>query len=461
MTSALPSIRRWRIIGTIRALRKNYLFEYERLFRQFGDTIKFGWPLNFYLAFNPRDVEHVLKSNSKNYTKSWTYGELKPLLGQGLITAEGLPWRKNRRVIAPEFAKTRVTDYRDAIVRITERELERWAREGDHTRRLDVALSALVFQVTAEAFFGSGRAERANEVGRCLEIFMGHFVKRSYALFRLPGRVPTPGRMRADRAIAKLNQIVFDVIDGARRHRGMKVDILSRLMEAHAVADSQAPLSDGQLRDELMTLLMAGHETTANALAWTCFLLAKHRDAQDEVQAELDRKVNGRVPAVADLPALSFSRMCIHEAMRLYPPVPGISRQSIEEDTLGGIGIPAGARVEFSMYVTHRHPDFWARPNKFDPLRFSPARRTEITPFSYFPFGAGPRVCIGEEFAMLEMHLMIAMICQRFTLQLGGESDPIPYPTVTLRPSPGLHVRLRPRGGIVKLTRGGRKALSS
>ncbi|HEX7199402.1 MAG TPA: cytochrome P450, partial [Dongiaceae bacterium] len=255
----------------------------------------------------------------------------------------------------------------------------------------------------------------------------------------------TPKNLRFRRARAALDRIVNGMI--AERHRSGEVekdDLLSMLMSARDPQTGEG-MSDPQLRDEVMTIFLAGHETTANALSWTWYLLAQHPQAEGKLHQELDRVLGGRAPRFADLAELKWTRMVIEEAMRLYPPAHAIARRAIGADCIGGVRVPAGASVSISMYVTHRNPHLWPDPERFDPERFAPAAVAGRHRFAYLPFGGGPRICIGSGFAMAEAQVILATVAQRYRLRLAGDHAVEPIGLVTLRPKNGLRVTLEPR----------------
>ncbi len=253
--------------------------------------------------------------------------------------------------------------------------------------------------------------------------------------------IPTPRNLAFKRARAELDRVVYDIIASRRRRHAPKGDLLDMLLAAREQGSGEG-MTDRQLRDEVMTLLLAGHETTATTLTWTWYLLSKHPGAARKLRAELDVVLGGRLPGVGDLPALEYTQRVVRESMRLYPPVWVISRTAIEEDEIGGYTIPAGSILLLSQYAMHRHPDFWENPEGFDPDRFSPERSEGRHRYAYFPFGGGPRLCIGANLAMLETELILAILAQRYRLELLPGHPVEPEPLITLRPRYGMKMML-------------------
>jgi cytochrome P450 len=265
-------------------------------------------------------------------------------------------------------------------------------------------------------------------------------MRRLTAPVRVPIGVPTPSNRRFRRFRATLDRIVYDVIE-RRRRQGVGDDLLSRLMEARD-SETGERMDDRQLRDEVMTMFLAGHETTANALTWTWYLLSRHPDARLRVEGELSRVLGGRAPSLDDLASLPYTGMVLLESLRLYPPAWMFSRRAIEKEELGGYVVPKGAMVMVPPYVVHRHPGLWERPESFEPERFAPERSEGRPRLAFFPFGAGPRLCIGRDFALQEAQLVLATVAQRCRLELVPGHPVVPEPRITLRSKHGIRMRV-------------------
>jgi cytochrome P450 len=410
------------------------------LARRFGDVVRIRvGPFRSYMVFHPDDVKHVLQDNHQNYVKGLIIDRTKVLIGDGLFTSEGSFWRRQRRLAQPAFHRQRSAGFATAMTDATAAMLARWDAHAGSGVPFDVAaeMNRLTLRVVGQTLFSMDLDGAAADVGRALQVALAYVDRRALLVAPSPLIVPTPQNLRFRRARRVLDRVVYDIIETRRRDGSQTSDLLSMLLQARDEETGEG-MSDRQLRDEVMTFLLAGHETTAAALAWTWYLLARHPAVEARLRAEVDTVVGDRTPTVEDLPALSYTRMVVEETMRLYPPVWGIGRQTIGEDTLGGYRVPAKVVVSISPYVTHRHPACWDDPERFDPERFTPERAAGRSRFAYLPFSGGPRLCIGSEFALMEAQLVIAMVVQRYRLAL------VPGRVV----EPEVRLTLRPRGGL-------------
>jgi cytochrome P450 len=433
----------WTPFGAGRALRRDPLAFVTGLAREFGDVVllRMG-PVHLYLLFHPDHVRHVLQENHQNYVKGPIIARTKVLIGEGLFTSEGDFWLRQRRLAQPAFHRARIAGFADTMVRATAERLARWERHVERGEPLDVAaeMSELTLTVVGRTLFGRDLSEHAEAAGRALRRALEFTAERTMSYLALPLALPTASHRAFRRALGVLDGVVYDVIESRRRTQDDAGDLLAMLMAARDEETGEG-MTARQLRDEVMTFFLAGHETTAVTLAWTWYLLARHPEVAARLYAEVAGAIGERLPTIDDLPRLSFTRMVVEETLRLYPPVWGIGRQALRDDAVGGYRLPAGAVVNLSPYTTHRHPEFWPDPERFDPERFAPGRaseRPERPRFAYFPFSGGPRLCIGETFAMVEAQIVVAMVVQRFRLGL------TPGQVVT----PEVHLTLRPRGGL-------------
>ena len=438
-------------LGLFRAMRdlaRAPLHFYSSMRVRYGDVVgsRLG-PLYVCMAFHPDGVGHVLQERHAIYHKdNADYRMLKPVLGEGLVTSNGDLWLRQRRLIQPAFHRERIATFASLMTAHTVGMLTRWHEAAQHGAPLDVAaqMMTLTLEIATSALFNVDGTDLADVVRESFTTVNRHVIENfSAPWMMLPGlrALPTPGNRRAHAAQRRLDQVVRAIIADRRRHRAAGDDLLTMLLEAH---DEAGGMSDQQLRDEVMTMLVAGHETTSNALAWTFYLLSGAPLVAEKLRDELDRSLGGRVPTAEDLPRLAYTRMVIEEAMRLYPPVWTLSRTPRENDAIGGYHIPAGAVVILSPYITHRHPDVWEEPDRFDPERFTAERMAARPRFAYFPFAGGPRQCIGNSFAMMEAQLVLATVAQRFRLDLVDGHRVTPEPLVTLRPRGGLPMTLTP-----------------
>jgi len=399
--------------------------------------------LHSFLVNKQEYIEQVLLTNHANYRKSdFLRNLLGPLLGEGLLISEGEFWRRQRRIAAPAFHARRIGEFVATMQASTQAMLARWPRPGEP---FDVAaeMMALTLDIIARTMFS---AEVSGEVAaiRRLTDFVINLRPSLLDLFGFPQWLPRlqPREYRA--AIAAFEPLVARFLAERRHEESARGDLLSMLLAARDPETGEG-MSDRQLRDEILTIFLAGHETTANALTWTWYLLARHPQAEARLHDELDAVLGGRLPTFADLAELKWTRMLIEEAMRLYPPAHTIARTAIGEDRIGGVRVPPGASLTISIYALHRNPKLWGEPERFDPQRFAPDAVAARHRFAYLPFGGGPRICIGNGFAMAEAQVILATVAQRWRLRLAEGHPVVPIGLVTLRPKHGLCVTLEPR----------------
>jgi cytochrome P450 len=424
-------------------MRRDPLGFVAALARDYGDVVRLAMgPVSVYLVHHPDGVKHVLQDNNQNYVKGPVIGRVKVLIGEGLFTSEGAFWRRQRRLAQPAFHRERIAGFAGTMVHRTAERLAGWDAAVRRGEPIDVAaeMNALALTIVGETLFGRDLSGEAVEAGRALRVALETTALRAMSWLVSPIWWPTPRNRAFRAAVRTLDALVYDLIDSRRRSAAPADDLLGMLVAARD-EDTGEGMSRLQLRDEVMTFLLAGHETTAVALAWTWYLLARHPEIGEQARAETLAVLGDRAPALDDLPRLPLARMVVEEAMRLYPPVWGVGRQAIAADRIGGYDIPAGALVNLSPWVTHRHPDFWDDPERFDPERFRPGVERTRPRFAYFPFSGGPRLCIGETFALMEAQLVVAMMLQRYRLTLVDPRPVVAETTLTLRPRGGLSMR--------------------
>jgi cytochrome P450 len=359
----------------------------------------------------------VLRENYKNYVKG--YGKVRVLLGNGLVLSEGSFWRRQRRLMQPAFHRRRLAGFADAMTDETARMLDSWEAKVVEGKPLDVAMemTLLTQRIIVKTMFGSDVGEEGERIARAFETALAGIDAR----FLIPlwmTRLPLPVNRRFKKALATIDEAVHRIIR-ERRREGQEGgdDLLSMLMEARDEETGET-MSDQQIQDEVTTIYLAGHETTAVTLAWAWYLLSKSPEVARGVREEVSRVLGERTPGIEDVPNLTYTKMVIDETLRLYPAAWMISRTAVEEDEIEGYRIPAGQTLFLSPYVTHRRPDLWPNPEGFDPERFAPESGGERPRFAYFPFGGGPRQCIGNNFAHVEAILVVAMVMQRYRLDL-------------------------------------------
>jgi cytochrome P450 len=421
-------------------MRRDPLTWVAQLARDYGDVVlvRMG-PVHVYMAFHPDAVKHVLQEHHTNYVKGPIVGRVKVLIGEGLFTSEGSFWRRQRRLAQPAFHRDRISGFVDTMVRCTADRLDGWTERAARGTPFDVAadMSALTLTIVGRALFGRDLSGEAAVAGEALRVALEFSAERAMSYAVPPLFVPTRKNRAFRRARGVLDALVYDMIATRRRSGEDAGDLLAMLMAARDEETGEG-MTAQQLRDEVMTFLLAGHETTAVALTWTWYLLAQHPEIAARLHRQVTDVLGTRAPTIDDLPQLPLARMVVEEAMRLYPPVWGVGRQAIGEDTLGDYRLPAGSVLNLSPWVTHRHPALWEDPERFDPDRFTPERVRSRPRFAYFPFSGGPRLCIGETFALVEAQIVVAMMMQRYRLMLA--------PGTTVEPE--VHLTLRPRGGL-------------
>jgi cytochrome P450 len=417
--------------------------------RRYGDAveIRFGFPRwKSFMFFHPDDVKYVLQEHHRNFSKGFLFEKLKRIAGEGLVFSDGDLWRRQRQLIQPAFHRERIAAMADMMVDSTAALLDRWAMAARDGRPIDAAaeMSKLTLEIVSKALFGTDIGDEADEFADAVTAaityanhLMNHFMPP-------PLFVPTAANRHGARAIARVDRVVWRIIEQRRRSATQHHDLLGMLISARDAETNEA-MDDKQLRDEVVTFLVAGHETTALALSWAWHLLAQHPDAEQRLHAQVDAALGNEGPRIGDLAALPYARMVIEESLRLYPPAWATSREARAADVVAGMPVPAHATITLSPYVTHRHPAFWDDPQGFDPERFTPERSALRPEFAYFPFGGGPRGCVGKQFAMIEGQIVLAMVARRFRLRSVAGHPVEPNPILTLRPRYGLMMTLEPR----------------
>ncbi len=418
-------------------MRRDLLDFYLRSAREYGDCISLRFGLRRIVFINhPTLIEQVL--HSRNFTKHYALRMNRLLLGNGLLTSEGDFWLRQRRLIQPVFLRERILSYAPDMTAYAQRQLDSWC-DGE-VRDLHAEMRQLTLAIAAKTLFGADVAGQSEEVGRALHDAMGTFSQRFFRVFRIPERVPTPGNLRIRQAIRRLDAILYGLIN-QRRAEGVQKDLLSILLHARHEGDGSG-MTDQQLRDEAMTLFLAGHETTALALAWGWYLLAQHPEVVEKLQTELRQVLGGRTPTVADLPNLPYTEMIVQEVMRLYPPAYAIGRQAIRPCTIGGYPVQAGRTILMSQWVVHRDPRYFDDPERFYPERWKGDLAKRLPRYAYFPFGGGQRVCIGNTFALMELPLVLATIAQQYRFSLPPGPPVLPKPQLTLQPDRPIRLKL-------------------
>ena len=432
------------ILGNLSAVSRDWLGFYSQCAKEFGDVVGLRYlHVPICLLMHPREIEYVLVTNPGNFTKSADYRALARVLGNGLLTNEGKPWQRQRGLIQPAFHRANILSYAPVITRAASRMLASWPDGA--SRNVHEDMMAVTLDIVAQCLFGAEVTGVAERVGKAMHVVTDRFMTDAGQALLLPFDLPdflAPARRNA---IKDLKDIINGIIRERRASQEPRGDLLDTLLQ---VRDAEGrPMSDSQLRDEVMTLFLAGHETTAIALSWTCYLLAQHPELEAKLVEELRTVLGDREPTAEDMPRLRYTEMVLKESMRLYPAVWGIGRRAIADCEIGGYRVAAGTNIFIIQSLTQRDPRFFANPEVFDPERWreDPVRSGKIPRFAYFPFGGGPRVCVGAAFAMLEATLLLATIQQKFHLDLVPGHPVEPQASVTLRPKHGIRVTARRR----------------
>ncbi|HEX7120588.1 MAG TPA: cytochrome P450 [Longimicrobiales bacterium] len=391
------------------------------------------------LLNHPDDIRRMLVTEQRSFVKGPSLGRLKLLLGNGLLTNEGESHLRQRRLVQPAFHRERLATYAGMMTEYAERTGSRWR----HGETLDVheEMMRLTLAVAARAFFDADVEGDAHYIGEALDLSLRLFGYAILPLGSLIQYAPLPWVRDLRRARARTEELIQRLIRERRARGEDRGDLLSILIAARDTAGDGGGMTDRQLRDEIVTLMMAGHETTANALTWSWLLLSRHPHVETKLHAEIDRVLGDRPPEVSDLPKLTYTRSVLAEALRLYPPAWILERQAVADFEAGGYTIRRGSLLLASQYLVHRDPRWWPDPERFEPERWLTDAPPSRPKFAYFPFGGGTRICVGEHFAWMEGTLVLATLARRWHLRFERPTDPEPEPLVTLRPKGGLPMR--------------------
>lgn len=444
MYREIPGPKGYPFLGIVPKIGKDVLSFFSSML-QYGDFVRLDFgPRTMYLVADPEGIKYVLQDNNRNYTKG--YDVTRPLIGNGLVTSDGDFWRRQRRLMQPMFHRSKIDEFARVMVDTTEEVIAPWSEFAAQKKSIDVAheMTRLTQQVIARTMFSTEVGDQTQMYMQAFEIGLEFLNQRMFNPIPFLDKLPTPTNLRFKKAVQTIDDSIYSLIDQRRSGPTDPGDLLSMLLAARDDETGEG-MSNQQIRDEVTTIFFAGHETTASTLSWTWYLLALHPDIEARLHAELDSVLAGRKSTAADYSALVFTRMIVDEVLRLYPPAWMFARQVIEADEISGFHVPAGSMLMLSPYITHRHPRFWENPDKFDPERFLPERSADRPKYAYFPFGGGPRLCIGRDFALVEAALVIAEIAQRYRMRLAEDANIQAQPIATLRPRPGVKVLLEAR----------------
>ncbi|MEI5006552.1 cytochrome P450 [Streptomyces sp. PmtA] len=436
------------LLGSMFDLKRDSLGTYLAARRAHGDVVRFtagppGLRMELYAVFSAEGAQQVLATDSANFRKDNAfYEEVRESFGNGLLTSQDDDYLRQRRLVQPLFTRRRVDGYAAAVTDETAGLLDRWATAPDSTVDVVDEMTRLALRAVARILFGTDVEAAVPVVERCFPVIGDYTLRRGYSPVNPPRNWPTPDNRRAASATEELYGVCDRIVE-ERRAEGdaAKGDDLLTLL-ARAESSEDGALDASEIRDQVLVFLLAGHETTATSLAFALHLLARHPEEQSRARAEAVRILGGRTPEAYDLDALPYLTQVLKEAMRLYPAAPVVGRRAVADAVVGGHTIPAGADVVVAPWVTHRHPRYWEDPDRFDPERFAPGAEKDRPRYAWFPFGGGPRACIGQHFSMLESVLALAMILRDYALDAVDERVPVDA-GITLRAKGPARCRLR------------------
>ncbi len=437
----IPSVTGIKAFRKILLMQKDAIEFFMSLFREHGDMVHFSLTgENFYALQDPIRIRYVLQENNSNYTKSIFYKELAKLVGNGLLTSEGAEWKKNRRIAQPSFKKSAVEAFSKLFFEETDAVVKEWKEK----KQIDISkeMMRITFRIVGRALFGAKLDAEAKIIDQSLEIAMIEILDRIQSIIKVPFFLPTPQNLRLKKAIKQIDTVVHKIISG-RIQSGERVsDLLDNLIHARDEETGQG-LSEKQIRDEVVTFLLAGHETTSNALTWCFYLLSEH----PEIKKTLIDEIRNNIPLKGEIPfevldKLIYTSRVLQESMRLYPPAWVIERSAINDDIIDGVKIKSKSMVSICVYAIHRNPKYWENPEQFDPDRFLPENEAKRHNFAYLPFGGGPRVCIGQNFAFTEAIMILATVFREYDPILSKDQVVEKEALITLRPKYGMKMNL-------------------
>ncbi len=395
-----------------------------------------------YLLSEPEDIKAVLETDQSLFHKhSFFWRHVQAIFGKGLLTSEGDHWKQQRDLMQPAFQGAKVAAYGAKMVQLTETMLDHW--QDEEIRDIHQDMMELTAHIIHETLLGSRGNLPAEEIGGVLNTVTDEIAKRFRRPFFYPDWVPTPGNLRYGKAVRSLDTFIYGIIDDDNSTEKAKNNMVDLLLRAQNAKGNL--LSRQQIRDEIITFFLAGHETTALALSWTWYLLSQHPQVEEQLHEELETVLGGVAPSYQSLNSLTYCEKVIQEAMRLYPPAYVLGREPIQPYQLRGFTLPPGSTIFICQWVVHRDPRFFTNPEAFEPERWTNTFSRNLPEFAYFPFGGGPRYCIGRYFAMMEAKLLLATIAQRYRLALVPGHPVVPLTSVTLRPKHGVKMVVRKR----------------
>lgn len=450
--SKIPGPKGHFLLGSLPDIQRDRVQFLVDLQRDYGDVVKIRLgPVEGLVIFHPDAIQRVMQDNQSNYSKDTiAFNNMKLIFGNGLITSNGDFWLRQRRLMQPSFHKDKINHLCEMIVRQTQMALDsiEGATRSGQAINITHEMMNLTMGIATQALFSNWVQDVNGELAEIIYHLASDTTFRFEHPFYPPLWFPASRNRRLNKALKRLDDVINGIIDERRKHPGEKDDLLEMMMNAQLeeqeiTGDQPRRMTDKQLHDEVVTLLLAGHESTSVSLCWTLYLLSQHPEVETRLRYELNEVLGSRPPRLEDLPQLDYTRMVRDESMRLYPPVWLTERKPIEEDVLCGYRIPAGITIGITQYVTHRHPDFWNNPEAFDPDRFSKERSIDRHEYAYFPFSGGGRQCLGKSLALMETQIVLAMLLQRYYFELRPGSKVVKEPELSLRQKGGLWMQLK------------------
>lgn len=443
-----PGPKGFPLIGHLFSFRRDPIHFLQRMASEYGDMTHFmvaSQPV--FLLNHPEYLQNVFVTHQRNFVKGRGLERAKVFLGEGLLTSEGEFHHRQRRLVQPAFHRQRVAAYGTVMAEYAAHARARW--QDSTTVDMAQEMMRLTLAIVSKTLFDADVESEASEIGAAITTLMEGWPRLMSPFYNLLRRLPLPSNRRGEQARARVDATVLRMISERRASGEDRGDLLSMLLLAQDEEGDGSGMTDKQVRDEAMTLFLAGHETTANALTWTWYLLSQHPDVEATLHAEIDTVLAGRLPTADDVPQLQYTRMVLAESMRLYPPAWVIGRRALHDYEIPPYTIPANSLLLMSPYVMHHDPRYFPNPSVFDPQRWTPEAQASRPKFSYFPFGGGPRQCIGEAFAWMEGVLLIATIAQQWRMRLVPGHPVVLHPLVTLRPKHGIRMTLEQRRPVV------------
>lgn len=428
------------------SLQRDPLRYAQRLQTKYGDVVHFMIGTQHVVMLNHPDLIHdVLATHNRNFTKGYTLQQAKRIVGEGLLTSEGEYHLNHRRLMQPIFHRQQIGNFAPVMVEFAMRTAARW-QEGT-TFNIGRQMEGLTLAIATKTLLGADIEAEAPELGQAVNELMDLFNPLMLLMADILIKLPVPPRQRLYRSTARMDKTIYRLI-AEHRTSGAGDDLLALMLRAQEGEADAVRMTDAQLRDEVFIIMLAGYETLANTMTWLWYLLTTHPEVEAEFHAELDRVLQGRTPTLADVDKLTYTRQVLSEGLRLYPPVWFLDRRALADYTVAGYHVPAGSLLLMSQWLMHRDPRFYSDPTRFNPHRWTPEMQDALPRYAYFPFGGGPRVCIGEQFAWMEGILLLATIGQRWRVRVQSPEDVRIAPGMNLRPKKGMMAQVQAREGL-------------